>query len=44
MHVETLDSAGFDVVTDYDYSDAPELALPRDCFLNNQYELEFEEI
>lgn len=38
------DSDGLDVVADYDYSDAPEWALPREWVLEGRYGLEYESI
>ena len=37
-------SDGLDVVADYDYSDAPDWALPREWFIYEQYQLEYEPI
>ena len=38
------ESDGLAVVADYDYSDAPAWALPREWFLEGRYELEHESI
>ena len=35
---------GLDVVADYDYSDAPEWAIPREWFIEGRYELEWDSI
>jgi len=35
---------GLDVVADYDYSDAPEWACPREWFIDGTYQLEHESI
>jgi hypothetical protein len=44
MYDNSQEPTGLDIVADYDYSDAPEWALPREWLINNQYDLEFEEI
>ena len=38
------DFDGLAVVADYDYSDAPSWALPREWFIEGRYELEHESI
>ena len=38
------DFDGLAVVADYDYSDAPEWALPREWFIDGTYQLEHESI
>jgi hypothetical protein len=38
------DFDGLAVVADYDYSDAPSWALPREWFIEGRYELEHEPI
>jgi hypothetical protein len=38
------DFDGLAVVADYDYSDAPDWALPREWFIYEQYQLEYEPI
>lgn len=35
---------GLAVVADYDYSDAPEWAIPREWFIEGRYELEWDSI
>jgi len=35
---------GLDIVADYDYSDAPDWALPREWFIEGRYDLEYEPI
>lgn len=35
---------GLDIVADYDYSDAPDWALPREWFIYEYYQLEYEPI
>jgi len=37
-------SDGLDVVADYDYSDAPDWALPREWLIDGTYQLEWESI
>lgn len=37
-------SDGLDVLADYDYSDAPEWALPREWLIDGTYQLEYEPI
>ena len=37
-------SDGLAVIADYDYSDAPEWALPREWFVEGRYDLEWESI
>ena len=36
------DFDGLAIVADYDYSDAPEWALPREWFIEGRYDLELE--
>ena len=38
------ESDGLAVVADYDYSDAPEWACPREWFIDGTYQLEWESI
>lgn len=38
------DPDGLTVVAEYDYSDAPEWALPREWIIYEQYQLEHQEI
>ena len=35
---------GLDIVADFDFSDAPSWAIPREWFINQLYDLENEEI
>lgn len=41
---KTLPEDGLAVVCDYDYSDAPAWAVPREWFVEGRYDLELESI
>ena len=41
---EDNEPSGLDLVAEYDYSDAPGWALPREWFIEERYELENETI